>query len=67
MKAAGALVVALFVLGVGCSSSNSDSGGTTGALDCAWLASDNCLKANFVDGMACVAPTTETGVLSADN
>jgi hypothetical protein len=67
MKASRVLVVALFLLGVGCSDSGAGTDGTTGTLDCAWLASDNCLKANFVDGMACVAPTTETGVLSADN
>ena len=40
-------------------------GGST--LDCAWLAGDNnCWRATADEAAACLPPTTETGVLSAD-
>ena len=67
MQTARILGVALFVAGVDCSGSGSGPAVSTSSLDCAWLASDNCLKANLVAGMSCVASPAETGVLSADN
>lgn len=67
MNAARALGVASVVAAVGCSGSSAGPSTSTGALDCAWLAGDNCLKASLTDGMSCVPPTAETGSLSADN
>ncbi len=51
------------VLGVGFGCGDSGGGST---LDCAWLAGDNCWKATADEAAACLPPTTETGVLSAD-
>ena len=57
------LIVAM-VLGVGFACGGSGGGGS--ALDCAWLASDNCWKMTADEATACLPPTTEAGVLSAD-
>ena len=66
MKAAGVLGVGLFfVLAAGCSGPAAPP--PTGPLDCAWLASDNCLKATLMAGVSCTEPTSEVGVLSADS
>jgi hypothetical protein len=67
MRGAGGVSVALLVLGAGCSGSSPGPAGKTGSLDCAWLDGDNCLKANLLDAMSCVAPASESGVLGADN
>jgi hypothetical protein len=55
--------IALVVVsvGAGCGGSSSST------LDCAWLASDNCWKTTADEALACLPPTTEIGVLSADN
>jgi len=58
------VVVAVLGVGLGCGGSG---GGSTAALDCAWLAGDNCWKMTAAEATACLPPTTETGVLSADN
>src|SRR5450631_1848565 len=42
------------------------SGGSSGSLDCAYLASDNCWKTTAAAASSCLPPDTETGVLSAD-
>jgi len=46
-----------------------DGGGTeVGMLDCAWLeGSANCWQSTFAPATSCLPPTTESGVLSADN
>jgi hypothetical protein len=56
------LVVVVLGAGLGC-------GGAGGgaALDCAWLAGDNCWKMTAAQAVACLPPTAETGTLSADN
>ena len=57
------VLVVVVGLGVGFGCGGSDGGLP---LDCAWLASDNCWKMTADDAAACLPPTTETGVLSAD-
>lgn len=59
------IAVVVVVIGSGCGSSG--GGGSSGTLDCAWLAGDNCWKTTADDAVACLPPTTEIGVLSADN
>jgi len=46
-----------------------DGGGVeVGMLDCAWLeGSANCWQSTFAPATSCLPPTTESGVLSADN
>jgi hypothetical protein len=51
--------------GVGCSSSSSDA--TSGALDCAWVAGDNCWKTTVSAAASCTPPPSEFGTLSPDN
>jgi hypothetical protein len=61
------VLVVVVVLGVGFGCGGSGGGGGGGStLDCAWLAGDNCWKTTANDAAACLPPTTETGVLSAD-
>jgi hypothetical protein len=59
------LVVIGLTLGAGCGSGS--SGGPSATLDCAWLASDNCWKMTVAEASSCLPPSSETGVLSADN
>jgi hypothetical protein len=40
--------------------------GTSGALDCAWLASNNCWKQAAAAAEACLPPSNEVGTLSTD-
>src|SRR3954468_11039847 len=64
-----ACVLGLMSIGMGCSSSESGDGpgGANGAaLDCAWLASDNCWKTTASAADSCLPPKDESGVLSAD-
>ena len=68
MKAARVLGVASCVLAVDCSGGGSlPRPAPIDNLDCAWLASDNCMKATLMAGMSCVGPPAEIGVLSADS
>jgi hypothetical protein len=46
---------------------NSCGGGGSLALDCAWLASNNCYKTTVAAAATCLPNSTETGTLSADN
>jgi len=83
MKAAAPVVgVALWALGVGCSNwrlgpapdagsgADADSDADVlpaSALDCDWLAGENCMKAQYAAAMSCVAPMSEVGAFNADN
>jgi hypothetical protein len=59
-------IVLVVVVGLGVGFGCGGSGGGASTLDCAWLGSDNCWKMTADDAAACLPPTTETGVLSAD-
>jgi hypothetical protein len=52
------------VVGLGCSGG---SGGSSASLDCAYLASDNCWKTTASAATSCLPPSSEIGVLSANN
>jgi hypothetical protein len=60
------IAMAVVAVGFGCGGS-SGGGSSSSTLDCAWFASDNCWKTTADEALACLPPTTETGVLSADN
>ena len=49
----------------GCGSSGTKSGPAGAALDCAWLAGNNCWKTTTNLAAACLPPSTESGVLNA--
>ena len=44
----------------------SSSGGSSGSLDCAWLASDNCWKMTARQAESCLPPPSPSGTFSAD-
>lgn len=46
---------------------SSDGGGGAAALDCAWLAGENCWKTTASAAGSCLPPSSEKGQLSADN
>jgi hypothetical protein len=56
-------VTALLAFGLGCSSGSGGGGGA--ALDCAWLASDNCWKTTAAQATSCLPPSGESGVFDS--
>ena len=62
VASSGAIVLAV----AACGSSDSHNGSGGGALDCAWLASDNCWKTTVAAASSCLPASSATGTLSTD-